>query len=140
MPSSHAARSTRRSRIEFGSARPGPRYTPTGGRISLAWRVDADGRGLLSVTDTGVGIAPEHLPRLTERFYRVDRSRSRATGGTGLGLAIVKHVLIRHQAELEIDSRPGEGRTFTIRLPARRVQRGAPLAGAPSASPAPTAD
>ncbi|MFO1282857.1 MAG: phosphate regulon sensor histidine kinase PhoR [Burkholderiales bacterium] len=116
------------------------RYTPTGGRISLAWRVDADGRGLLSVTDTGVGIAPEHLPRLTERFYRVDRSRSRATGGTGLGLAIVKHVLIRHQAELEIDSRPGEGSTFTIRLPARRVQRGAPLAGAPSASPAPTAD
>lgn len=97
------------------------RYTPPGGRITLAWRIEPDGRGAYSVADTGIGIAPEHLPRLTERFYRVDRSRSRATGGTGLGLAIVKHVLIRHQAELGIESRPGVGSTFTVRLPAKRV-------------------
>jgi two-component system phosphate regulon sensor histidine kinase PhoR len=114
------------------------RYTPAGGTITLAWRVMPDGAGVFSVTDTGIGIGPEHLPRLTERFYRVDRSRSRATGGTGLGLAIVKHVLLRHQAELEIASEPGKGSTFSVRLPARRVQR-APLAAenmpsAPSAS------
>jgi two-component system phosphate regulon sensor histidine kinase PhoR len=99
------------------------RYTPSRGRIDLAWRVDSDGGGVFSVTDTGIGIAPEHVPRLTERFYRVDRSRSRATGGTGLGLAIVKHVLLRHQAELEIASEPGRGSTFAVRLPARRVER-----------------
>jgi two-component system, OmpR family, phosphate regulon sensor histidine kinase PhoR len=98
------------------------RYTPTGGRIGLAWRVDPDGSGVFSVTDSGIGIAPEHIPRLTERFYRVDRSRSRATGGTGLGLAIVKHVLLRHQASLEITSAPGAGSTFAVRLPARRVR------------------
>ena len=99
------------------------RYTPQGGTITLAWRADADGTGVFAVTDTGIGIAPEHLPRLTERFYRVDRSRSRATGGTGLGLAIVKHVLLRHQAELEVTSEPGKGSTFAVRLPARRVER-----------------
>jgi two-component system phosphate regulon sensor histidine kinase PhoR len=99
------------------------RYTPAGGTITLTWRVTPDGAGVFSVTDTGIGIGPEHLPRLTERFYRVDRSRSRATGGTGLGLAIVKHVLLRHQAELEIASKPGKGSTFSVRLPARRVQR-----------------
>ena len=93
------------------------------GTITLAWRVDADGTGVFAVTDTGIGIAAEHMPRLTERFYRVDRSRSRATGGTGLGLAIVKHVLLRHQAELEIDSERGKGSTFAVRLPARRVDR-----------------
>jgi two-component system phosphate regulon sensor histidine kinase PhoR len=98
------------------------RYTPPGGTITLAWRVDADGRGLFSVTDTGIGIAPEYIPRLTERFYRVDRSRSRATGGTGLGLAIVKHVLMRHQGELEIASERGRGSTFVARLPAARVR------------------
>ena len=103
------------------------RYTPAGGTITLAWRVTPDGDGIFSVTDTGIGIGPEHLPRLTERFYRVDRSRSRATGGTGLGLAIVKHVLLRHQAELEITSEPGTGSTFSVRLPARRVQRMPPL-------------
>ncbi len=96
------------------------RYTPDGGRIALAWRVRSDG-GEFSVVDTGIGIAAEHIPRLTERFYRVDRSRSRATGGTGLGLAIVKHVLMRHQAELLIDSAPAQGSRFTVRLPARRV-------------------
>ena len=97
------------------------RYTPEGGRIALDWRVNPDG-GDFTVADTGIGIAAEHVPRLTERFYRVDRSRSRATGGTGLGLAIVKHVLIRHQAELVIDSAPGQGSRFTVRLPSRRVQ------------------
>ena len=85
------------------------RYTPDGGTITLAWRVDDEGRGAFSVADTGIGIAPEHMPRLTERFYRVDRSRSRATGGTGLGLAIVKHVLLRHQAELDVDERARAG-------------------------------
>jgi len=97
------------------------RYTPDGGRIALDWRVTADGAEF-SVADTGIGIAAEHISRLTERFYRVDRSRSRATGGTGLGLAIVKHVLIRHQAELMIDSAPAQGSRFTVRLPARRVK------------------
>jgi two-component system phosphate regulon sensor histidine kinase PhoR len=99
------------------------RYTPAGGTITLSWRVDDNGTGVFAVTDTGIGIAAEHLPRLTERFYRIDRSRSRATGGTGLGLAIVKHVLLRHQAALEIASEPGKGSTFAVRLPARRVQR-----------------
>ncbi|MBS0320297.1 MAG: phosphate regulon sensor histidine kinase PhoR [Proteobacteria bacterium] len=99
------------------------RYTPKGGRIALAWSIAEDGSGMFSVRDTGIGIAPEHIPRLTERFYRVDRSRSRATGGTGLGLAIVKHVLLRHQATLEVASVPGSGSTFSVRLPARRVHR-----------------
>jgi two-component system phosphate regulon sensor histidine kinase PhoR len=97
------------------------RYTPDGGQVTARWQV-ADGEGLLSVTDTGVGIAAEHLPRLTERFYRVDRGRSRETGGTGLGLAIVKHVAQRHQARLEIASRIGQGSTFTLRFPAARLR------------------
>ena len=109
------------------------RYTPASGTVTLAWRVDDDGTGVFSVCDTGIGIASEYLPRLTERFYRVDRSRSRATGGTGLGLAIVKHVLLRHQAELEIDSERGKGSTFAVRLPARRVERSA-VAATSSAS------
>ncbi|MEP6943740.1 MAG: phosphate regulon sensor histidine kinase PhoR [Betaproteobacteria bacterium] len=105
------------------------RYTPDGGRIALDWNVSASGVGEFSVTDNGIGIASEHIPRLTERFYRVDRSRSRATGGTGLGLAIVKHVLIRHQAELVVDSTPMQGSRFSIQLPPRRVRRqGEPLA------------
>ena len=99
------------------------RYTPSGGTITLGWRVDGDGSGVFAVTDTGIGIAAEYLPRLTERFYRVDRSRSRATGGTGLGLAIVKHILLRHQAELEIASERGKGSTFAVRLPPRRIER-----------------
>jgi len=112
------------------------RYTPAGGSITLRWRIDGDGSGLFAVVDTGLGIAPEHIPRLTERFYRVDRSRSRATGGTGLGLAIVKHVLLRHQATLEIESMPGSGSTFAVRLPARRVKPApAPDAAAIEATP-----
>jgi len=117
------------------------RYTPDGGTITLGWHVDAEGRGAFSVTDTGIGIAAEHIPRLTERFYRVDRSRSRATGGTGLGLAIVKHVLLRHQAELDVISELGQGSTFTVLLPARRVQSAiAPKPAADSVpAPAPSA-
>jgi two-component system phosphate regulon sensor histidine kinase PhoR len=98
------------------------RYTPAGGRIDVGWQRLPDGRAEFSVKDTGPGIASEHLPRLTERFYRVDRSRSRETGGTGLGLAIVKHVLQRHGAELKIASAPGMGSTFAIVLPASRVR------------------
>ncbi|MEY2633626.1 MAG: hypothetical protein RIR00_2280 [Pseudomonadota bacterium] len=94
------------------------RYTPAGGEIRLGWQCDATG-GAFSVRDTGIGVAPEHIPRLTERFYRVDRSRSRETGGTGLGLAIVKHVLNRHHAQLDITSRVGVGSCFTARFPER---------------------
>jgi two-component system phosphate regulon sensor histidine kinase PhoR len=98
------------------------RYTPAGGNIQLLWRILEDGQGEFSVTDSGPGIAPEHLPRITERFYRVDRSRSRETGGTGLGLAIVKHVAHRHGAQLRIDSTPGRGSTFAIVIPASRIR------------------
>jgi two-component system, OmpR family, phosphate regulon sensor histidine kinase PhoR len=97
------------------------RYTPENGVISLEWRCDGHG-GVFAVRDDGIGIAAEHLPRLTERFYRVDRGRSRDSGGTGLGLAIVKHVLSRHQAELHIESTLGRGSCFVVRLPARRVK------------------
>jgi two-component system phosphate regulon sensor histidine kinase PhoR len=96
------------------------RYTPDGGRIALRWVADDSG-ARFSVADTGIGIAPEHLPRLTERFYRVDRGRSRETGGTGLGLAIVKHVMLRHDAQTEIESEAGRGSTFTCAFPATRV-------------------
>lgn len=94
------------------------RYTPPGGRITLHWRLHKGG-GEFIVADTGIGIGAQHLPRLTERFYRVDRSRSRETGGTGLGLAIVKHVLTRHHATLEIESELGKGSRFIARFPAR---------------------
>jgi two-component system phosphate regulon sensor histidine kinase PhoR len=114
------------------------RYTPDGGAITLAWHIDEEGRGVFGVTDTGIGIAPEHIPRLTERFYRVDRSRSRETGGTGLGLAIVKHVLLRHQAELDVMSELGKGSTFSVLLPARRVRRASANAASDNAiSPRP---
>jgi two-component system phosphate regulon sensor histidine kinase PhoR len=96
------------------------RYTPAGGTITLAWREGPEG-GRFSVEDTGIGIDAEHIPRLTERFYRVDRSRSRETGGTGLGLAIAKHALARHEATLEIESEPGKGSRFSARFPARRL-------------------
>ncbi len=105
------------------------RYTPEGGSVCLRWELLADGGARFSVRDDGPGIAREHLPRLTERFYRVDGSRSRATGGTGLGLAIVKHVVQRHGGSLEISSQPGRGSEFALLLPAHRVRR-APLAGA----------
>jgi two-component system phosphate regulon sensor histidine kinase PhoR len=98
------------------------RYTPAGGQIELGWFVRADGSGELEVRDTGMGIAREHLPRLTERFYRVDGSRSRDTGGTGLGLSIVKHVMQRHGGSLEIESEPGKGSRFRLLFPAGRVR------------------
>ncbi|MBU3557230.1 phosphate regulon sensor histidine kinase PhoR [Polynucleobacter sp. Ross1-W9] len=97
------------------------RYTPDHGSINVKWDVNAEGYGEFSVADTGPGIASEHLSRLTERFYRVDRSRSRDTGGTGLGLAIVKHIASRHQAQLIIESTPGKGSTFILRLPKDRI-------------------
>jgi two-component system phosphate regulon sensor histidine kinase PhoR len=97
------------------------RYTPVGGHITLRC-VDQENGVALQVQDTGIGVAAEHIPRLTERFYRVDKSRSRETGGTGLGLAIVKHVLIRHQARLDIQSEIGRGSLFSAWFPpARRV-------------------
>ena len=99
------------------------RYTPGGGLIQVHWTMLDDGRGKFSVRDSGPGIAAEHLPRLTERFYRVDRSRSRETGGTGLGLAIVKHVAQRHGAELVIESQVGHGSCFCIIFPAGRIRR-----------------
>ncbi|MDH4481847.1 MAG: phosphate regulon sensor histidine kinase PhoR [Rhodoferax sp.] len=98
------------------------RYTPEGKSVFVRWQSEADGSAVLEVRDEGVGIAPEHIPRLTERFYRVDRSRSRDTGGTGLGLAIVKHVTQRHGAELSITSTPGHGSTFTVRFSPTRVK------------------
>jgi two-component system phosphate regulon sensor histidine kinase PhoR len=97
------------------------RYTPEGGRITLAWSARDDGDGRFEVRDTGIGVAPEHVSRLTERFYRVDKSRSRETGGTGLGLAIVKHVLLRHDARLDIESEVGKGSTFAAVFPASRI-------------------
>jgi two-component system phosphate regulon sensor histidine kinase PhoR len=99
------------------------RYTPEGGRIELHWRWRNDGGAVIEVNDTGTGIAREHLPRLTERFYRVDSSRSRDTGGTGLGLSIVKHVAQRHGGEIDIQSEFGKGSTFRLGLPAVRVRR-----------------
>ena len=98
------------------------RYTPEGGRIDVTWQELPDGSGELAVSDTGVGIEREHIPRLTERFYRVDGSRSRDTGGTGLGLSIVKHVVQRHGAELDIQSEPGKGSRFRLVFPAARVR------------------
>ena len=96
------------------------RYTPAGGDIKVSWSMEND-EPTFRVEDNGEGIAAEHIPRLTERFYRVDRSRSRSTGGTGLGLAIVKHVLQRHQASLRIESEPGQGSRFSCMFPAERI-------------------
>jgi len=97
------------------------RYTPAGGVITLDASRSTTGGLVLSVSDTGPGIAPEHIPRLSERFYRVDRSRSRDTGGTGLGLAIVKHVVQRHGGQLHIESQLGEGACFALLFPADRM-------------------
>jgi two-component system phosphate regulon sensor histidine kinase PhoR len=106
------------------------RYTPEGGEIELSWSVRS-GDPVFAVRDTGIGIESHHIPRLTERFYRVDRSRSRATGGTGLGLAIVKHVLSRHQAHLEVTSEPGRGSTFSAVFPSVRRKAAAERSAAP---------
>jgi two-component system phosphate regulon sensor histidine kinase PhoR len=106
------------------------KYTPAAGNIVIRWWVDGQG-GHVSVSDTGIGIPAEHLPRLTERFYRVDAGRSRRLGGSGLGLAIVKHALHRHDARLEIRSEEGKGSTFTCHFPSARLQfkaRSAPIA------------
>ncbi len=96
------------------------RYTPEQGRIDIRWTL-REGLPQFSVRDSGIGIRPEHLSRLTERFYRVDKSRSRETQGTGLGLAIVKHVLLRHDAGLSIESVPDKGSTFTVRFPKKVI-------------------
>ncbi len=96
------------------------KYTPAEGTLEMRWWVDEDG-GHFSVADTGMGIPPEHIPRLTERFYRVDAGRSRSTGGSGLGLAIVKHVLQRHGGTLEVQSSLGSGSTFTCHFPPERI-------------------
>jgi two-component system, OmpR family, phosphate regulon sensor histidine kinase PhoR len=97
------------------------KYTPPDGSVQIRWWTDEQG-GHFSVTDTGIGIASEHIPRLTERFYRVDAGRGRATGGSGLGLAIVKHVLQRHGAQLSIESEEGQGSKFTCHFPRERLQ------------------
>jgi two-component system phosphate regulon sensor histidine kinase PhoR len=100
------------------------RYTPEGGEVRLNWHGTEEGAAF-DVDDTGIGISAEHIPRLTERFYRVDRGRSRETGGTGLGLAIVKHALGRHGAALQVTSTPGKGSRFSARFAGPRVQRAA---------------
>lgn len=97
------------------------KYTPASGTVRICWRLDEQGQGRFEVHDTGPGIAPEHLPRLTERFYRVDAGRARSAGGAGLGLSIVKHVLQHHGASLDVRSEPGRGSVFTCVFPARRV-------------------
>jgi two-component system, OmpR family, phosphate regulon sensor histidine kinase PhoR len=105
----------------LGNAR---KYTPASGVVRVIWRDEPAGGARFIVEDTGAGIAPEHVSRLTERFFRVDAARSRDTGGTGLGLAIVKHILQHHGARLEVTSEPGKGSVFTCVFPARRVLRG----------------
>jgi len=94
------------------------RYTPQDGSIKLYWERKPDGGAQFVVRDNGIGISQEHISRLTERFYRVDKSRSRETQGTGLGLAIVRHVLLRHRATLGVESMPEKGSTFTVSFPA----------------------
>jgi two-component system phosphate regulon sensor histidine kinase PhoR len=97
------------------------KYTPAGGRVRVSWARDDRGRPLFAVSDSGIGIEPRHIPRLTERFYRIDVGRSRSRGGTGLGLAIVKHVALRHGARLKIESTPGKGSCFRVVFPAERA-------------------
>jgi two-component system, OmpR family, phosphate regulon sensor histidine kinase PhoR len=103
------------------------RYTPARGRVEIAFRRLPDGGAALSVRDSGFGIPAEHLPRLTERFYRVSTSRSRESGGTGLGLSIVKHILGLHQARLAIESEVGRGSTFSCVFGPERVLARQPL-------------
>ncbi len=109
--------------IVFNAAR----YTEAGGHIQLRWYADRE-HAYLQVQDDGIGIESEHIPRLTERFYRVDKSRSMDTGGTGLGLAIVKHVLLRHDAQLSITSKPEHGSSFTCVFPLAHTERAALVA------------
>jgi two-component system, OmpR family, phosphate regulon sensor histidine kinase PhoR len=97
------------------------KYTPSGGCINVFWETHHK-KAIFKVVDTGIGIAPEHIPRITERFYRVDKARSRESGGTGLGLAIAKHVLIRHEGKLDIQSNLGNGSIFSCIFPAGRLQ------------------
>jgi two-component system phosphate regulon sensor histidine kinase PhoR len=108
------------------------KYTPADGALEMRWWQDEEG-GHFSVSDTGMGIPPEHIPRLTERFYRVDPGRSRSTGGSGLGLAIVKHVLQRHGGTLEVQSTIGAGSIFTCHFPPQRLEQGAPSTNAVTA-------
>ncbi len=103
------------------------RYTPQSGEITLIWKSNSEAAELI-VKDTGEGIDAEHIPRLTERFYRVDRGRSRDEGGIGLGLAIVKHVLLRHGAELQIISESGKGSEFRCIFPPDRIETSVPTA------------
>src|SRR3990167_1937605 len=98
------------------------KYTPNGGEIQVSW-VRQHQKAVFSVSDNGEGIAPQHVKRLTERFYRVDQARARATGGTGLGLAIVKHVLQRHNSKLMIFSEPKKGSSFSFSLPAEQLPK-----------------
>ncbi len=100
------------------------RHTPAPGAIHLSWSADPSGRASLRISDTGEGIEAHHIPRLTERFYRIDKARSLGTGGTGLGLAIVRHVLTRHDAQIVIESEPGVGSRFSCIFPAARVLHG----------------
>ena len=109
------------------------RHTDIGGSITLVWQTDDTG-GRLAVEDTGIGIEPEHIPRLTERFFRVDSGRSREDGGVGLGLAIVKHIVGRHDASLDIQSTPGEGSCFICRFPVSRLVSETPVPIARSAT------
>jgi two-component system phosphate regulon sensor histidine kinase PhoR len=106
------------------------RFTPPTGAVRIHWKAGDGGGAVFEVVDTGIGIAEEQIPRITERFYRVDPGRSRATGGTGLGLAIVKHALQRHEGTLNIASREGEGSTFSCRFPASRLVHRAGVARA----------
>jgi two-component system, OmpR family, phosphate regulon sensor histidine kinase PhoR len=108
------------------------RYTPAGGRVDVSFRMLGDGSGQVDVADSGPGIAREHLSRLTERFYRVDGSRSRDTGGTGLGLSIVKHVMQRHGGELRIESEVGKGSNFRLVFPPQRVRIAAQVSPEPA--------
>lgn len=110
------------------------RYTPEGGRIDLRWYSHND-TAVFAVRDTGIGIEAIHIPRLTERFYRVDRSRSRESGGTGLGLAIVKHILNRHHGQLRVQSVVGKGSEFSMVFPSSRIEPGASEVGAPAGHP-----